>query len=476
MGISSALNAGVMGLNVNGSKLSTISDNIANSGTKGYKRADVEFSNLVMTERPTSYDAGGVRGTTVRDIDQRGAILSTTNVGDIAIGGAGFLPVTDRSLVDKTVNLPLKLTTTGSFRPDAQGVMTSATGLTLMGWAADANGVVTPPNRESSAGLEPVQIKNLAIASDPTSEIKLAVNLPSSVTGPTTPADRQSLSLPVEYFGALGGSDTVSIQFSNFTTDRTVTAPYAQTSLPANEWNFELFPSEEGALNQVLNETPIASYRLTFSASPTSGGVLTRIEEVANDGTLTGNFSQFATPDDPTTALTDSLAAYDPASGELSTQVNGQDIVIDIGRLTTNDGFQQLDTDFTVIEIEKNGSPASPLIGIEINQRGFLDAIFESGFRRTLYQIPVGAVPNTRGLAAEDGQAFTITPQSGGVYFFNAGEGPTGRMVSFALEESTTDIAQELTDLIKTQRAYSSNAKIIQTVDEMLQETTNLKR
>ena len=42
--------------------------------------------------------------------------------------------------------------------------------------------------------------------------------------------------------------------------------------------------------------------------------------------------------------------------------------------------------------------------------------------------------------------------------------------------ESTTDIAAELTDLIETQRAYSSNAKIGQTVDEMLQETTNLKR
>ena len=39
-----------------------------------------------------------------------------------------------------------------------------------------------------------------------------------------------------------------------------------------------------------------------------------------------------------------------------------------------------------------------------------------------------------------------------------------------------TDVAAELTNLIQTQRAYSSNAKVIQTVDEMLQETTNIKR
>jgi flagellar hook protein FlgE len=37
-------------------------------------------------------------------------------------------------------------------------------------------------------------------------------------------------------------------------------------------------------------------------------------------------------------------------------------------------------------------------------------------------------------------------------------------------------VTQELTNLITTQRAYSSNVKVIQTVDEMLQETTNLKR
>ena len=49
-------------------------------------------------------------------------------------------------------------------------------------------------------------------------------------------------------------------------------------------------------------------------------------------------------------------------------------------------------------------------------------------------------------------------------------------MQGYALEESTTDVAEELTHLILTQRAYSSNAKIIQTVDEMLQETTNIKR
>ena len=75
-----------------------------------------------------------------------------------------------------------------------------------------------------------------------------------------------------------------------------------------------------------------------------------------------------------------------------------------------------------------------------------------------------------------DNQAYKISPTSGSFFLWDAGDGPTGAVVGYAREGSTTDVAAELTALIQTQRAYSSNAKVIQTVDEMLQETTNIKR
>ncbi len=105
-----------------------------------------------------------------------------------------------------------------------------------------------------------------------------------------------------------------------------------------------------------------------------------------------------------------------------------------------------------------------------------LQAVYDTGFRRTIYQIPVADVPNFKGLSAVGNSAFQVTQTSGDVYFWDAGDGPAGLTIGFALTESTTDIASELTDLIQTQRAYSSNAKIIQTVDEMLQETTDIIR
>jgi flagellar hook protein FlgE len=79
-------------------------------------------------------------------------------------------------------------------------------------------------------------------------------------------------------------------------------------------------------------------------------------------------------------------------------------------------------------------------------------------------------------MVALDSQTYKPSVASGSFFLWDAGDGPTGDIVGFAREESTTDVANELTDMIQTQRAYSSNAKVIQTVDEMLQETTNIKR
>jgi len=83
MTISSALNAGVAGLNVHSSRLATISDNIANSATDGYKRSDVDFSSLVVGQQPSLYTAGGVRAQAYKDVLSSGSLVSTGNSTDL---------------------------------------------------------------------------------------------------------------------------------------------------------------------------------------------------------------------------------------------------------------------------------------------------------------------------------------------------------------------------------------------------------
>ena len=87
MSISSSLNAGVAGLSANATRLATISDNIANSGTYGYKRASTDFENFVISQArgAGTYSAGGVRAATTRLVDEQGALVATNHALDLAI-------------------------------------------------------------------------------------------------------------------------------------------------------------------------------------------------------------------------------------------------------------------------------------------------------------------------------------------------------------------------------------------------------
>ncbi len=434
MSISSSLNAGVAGLSANATRLASISDNIANSATFGYKRVVTDFQSLVIDSSGSKYTAGGVRTTTSRLIDERGSLVSTANPTDLAVRGRGMLPVTPEASVQvgNGVN-PLLLTTTGSFRPDEDGFLRSPAGLILMGWAANADGTVPTQPRDSVDGLEPVKINSNQFAGEPTTAINVAVNLPATSTEAGATTGDETLS--IEYFDNLGKSANLIMTF-------TPTVPAVGT---ANEWNLVIRDSASaGAI--------IGDYTLDFDPSRAGGGTLLAVAD--NLGT----------------------APYVPADGTVTLAVAGGPLEITLGTLGSATGLTQLSDTFAPTSISKNGSAVGALTAIEVDPNGFLRASFDSGINRILYQIPLADVSNINGLEALDQQTYRVSPSSGTFFLWDAGDGPTGDVVSFAREESATDVAGELTSLIQTQRAYSSNAKVIQTVDEMLQETTNIKR
>ncbi|WP_289043099.1 flagellar hook-basal body complex protein [uncultured Aliiroseovarius sp.] len=435
MTISSSLNAGVAGLNAHATKLATISDNIANSSTFGYKRATADFQNVVIggVAGAGGYSAGGVRTTTHRIIDQNGPLVSTSNPLDIAIGGRGMLPVTQEVYADENPgDRPLMMTTTGSFRADSDGVLKTESGLVLLGWPADANGNVGTYPRDTAAGLEPVVINANQTAANPTTAVNLGVNLPASETAPGGPAT--PIPLSVEYFGNLGTSETLDFTFT-------------PTGTP-NEWTMVI---SDSALVGAPGGNVVGEYTLMFDNSRADGGLLSSVT-VASGG------------------------AYDGATGTLELTVAGGPLDLTIGRVGDPNGMTQLSDSFAPVSITKNGSPVGNLSAVQIDENGYVQATYDTGFVRTIYQVPLVDVPNPNGLMSMSNQAYQVSTDSGSFFMWDAGDGPTGEVIGFAREGSTTDVAGELTSLIQTQRAYSSNAKVIQTVDEMLQETTNIKR
>lgn len=432
MSISSSLNSSVSGLSANANKLATISDNIANSSTFGYKRADVDFSSVVISQQNGSYSAGGVLVKSYREVDARAALVSTENPTDIAIGGRGMIPITPVEDLDAgTGNYPLMLTQTGSFRPNSDGFLVSESGFVLMGWPADANGEITQQPRDSATGLEPVQVNFNQYLAAPTTEVVLGANLPAEAT--QVGAAGTPLTVTTTYYDNVGAAQTLTFTF-------TPTIPAAGQS---NEWQLVITDDAQGGAT-------IGDYLIEFDDSAGNGG------EVLSVTPATGSY-------DGTTGL----AGVTTAAGPLD---------VELGALGSGNVLTQLSAEFAPAGVRVNGGAVGTPTNVSIDSEGLVIATYDSGFTRVLYQVPVANVPNYNGLRPEDGQAFTLTRDSGPLFFWDAGDGPTGEIIGFAREQSTADIAAELTQLIETQRAYSSNATVVRTVDEMLQETTNLKR
>lgn len=434
MTISSSLNAGVAGLSANATRLAAISDNIANSGTYGYKRVETDFQSMVITSSGGgSYTAGGVRTTNQRLVDEGGSLVSTSNATDLAVRGRGMLPVANASEVEVGNGNPqMLLTSTGSFRTDDEGRLVTESGLVLLGWPANPDGTVPEFPRDTADGLEPVQINVNQLTGEPTTRVNLGVNLPATETDAASTGAPQTLS--IEYFDNLGKSENIRIDF-------TPTVPAVGSS---NEWTMTLTDSAQGG-------AVIGEYILTFDDARASGGTLMNVTTVSG-------------------------GAYDGASGGMIVNVDGGPMEINIGQLGTNSGLTQLSDSFAPLSISKDGSPVGNMTSAMVDANGFVHASFDTGITRIIYQVPLVDLPNPNGMVALDQQTYLPSPDSGSFFLWDAGDGPTGDVVAFAREESATDVAGELTDMIVTQRAYSSNAKVIQTVDEMLQETTNIKR
>lgn len=154
-----------------------------------------------------------------------------------------------------------------------------------------------------------------------------------------------------------------------------------------------------------------------------------------------------------------------------SSQIN-----LSLGDANTANGLTQLAGKFSTGTIIQDGAKYGSYSGVSISEDGIVTAIFDNGETRAIAQIPIATFVDANALEALTGNAYIETTSSGNATLRTAGDGGAGTVSSNALEESTVDIAEEFTDMITTQRAYSAASKIITTADSMLEELLTIKR
>jgi len=145
-----ALWAAKTGLDAQQTRMATISNNLANANTTGFKRGRVVFQDLMyqnlrqvggQSTQQTSYPSGinlgtGVQVVATEKLFTQGSIVQTGNSLDMAVQGRGFFQVL---LPDGTMGY----TRDGSFAVNDQGQMVTASGLTVQ------PGISIPNNAQS---------------------------------------------------------------------------------------------------------------------------------------------------------------------------------------------------------------------------------------------------------------------------------------------------------------------------------------
>jgi flagellar hook protein FlgE len=419
MSLYSMMRTGVSGMNAQANRLSTVADNIANSGTTGYKRSSTEFSSLIIPSVNGNYTSGGVNTTVRMAITQQGDLKYTSSGSDLAINGNGFFVVTNSS------GTPF-LTRAGSFVPDGEGRLVNAAGYYLMGYSYAAGPPATTAN--GFGGLEAISIAQQGLIADPSTQGTFTANLPAD-------ADIVAAGLlpSANAAGATSTHKTSLVVYDNLGSEVILDIHYTKTG--ANTWEVAVF-NQAGA-------APGAPF-------PYAAGSLLTTQTLTFDGT-NGTLTS-------------------PTGGINIAVPNGQTFNLDMSKMT------QLGMEYTEFDVKANGNAPSSIESVEIATDGTMYAYYANGAFRELYRIPLTNVQSPNQLTALPGNVFTMSSESGTLQMGFPGSGGLGAVISGALENSNVDIAEELTNMIESQRSYTANSKVFQTGADLMDILVNLKR
>jgi len=164
---------GLSGLNASSKSLEAIGNNVANSGTVGFKSATAQFSDVFAASLAGGGNGQIGIGASLSSVAQQftqGNITSTSNSLDLAINGAGMFRLSNNGAITYSRN--------GQFELDKNGYVVNSSGLHVTGYTADVNGNIVPGN------ISDLQVLSTNIAPKVTSTSQIQFNLDSRAKVP----------------------------------------------------------------------------------------------------------------------------------------------------------------------------------------------------------------------------------------------------------------------------------------------------
>jgi flagellar hook protein FlgE len=400
------------GLSATETALNTVSDNLANAQTVGFKSQSADFETLLGQSIADTTVGGGVAISGVSSDFTEGTLNQTGQPLDMAIQGNGFF-------IYRTSAGQQVYSRNGQLTVGSNGTLLGPNGDELLGYTIQANG--------SLGTLGPIQIPQTLLAPTASTTVSLSGNLNSGDTViPTTTAINPSNPATYDYsasttvYDSLGNAHELTFYFQNNGPD----------------------PNHPG--------DTLWSWMATLDGSSTG---LTN-----NSGTFDFNSSGAmvigAKPANPLGAtLTDGAAA-------LSLSLN-------FGSIT------QYASGDSVSGTADGNAPAGP-VSSQIDSQGQISVTYSNGQTVAVGQVALATFVSNSGLELTTGGVYVATPNAGAITISAPGAGAAGTIVNGTLEQSNVSISDELVNLVVLQNIYGANAKALQTEDNVESTVINM--
>lgn len=537
-----SLYAAVSGLKGNQTYMDVIGNNIANVNTTGYKSSNVTFQDMLSQTLQGASSPSGTRGGTnpmqvglgvsVGSISTNFTDGSTQPTGistNLAISGDGFF----------VVGTPTNqmYTRSGDFTTDQQGNFINSAGYSVLGWSANASGVVDT--------TQPISALQIPVGSTMPAKVSTTITLAGNLNASATAVDTatvksnaadavtaaNALATAVTGAGAVDGATTTAVanaqakalaaQVAADALDAgtgTAAAALTAANAAASAAQAAISAINSDTTNTTL-DTTVAS-EMTDLTTATSATVTSATAASTNDSaqpisydlydtqgnkyTLTGSITKTGvntwtfTPSSTIIGGTDGKTVVANVSGGSSTIKFNADGTFDTstvfsaltidptggpyagaGAFTVQPSgstMTQNGSDSTAKISDTDGYAAGTLNGKSIGTDGVIVGSFTNGRTQAIGQVALAIFNNPDGLLSAGGNLYTKTTNSGEAQIGSAGTGGRGKFTPGSLEMSNVDLAQQFTNMIVAQRAFQANSKIITTDDNMLEELVNLKR
>jgi flagellar hook protein FlgE len=451
MSLVGALYVGASGLEAASTELSVVGDNIANSGTVGFKSARTVFADAMAQQLigATGQMGLGVTTMTVQKLFSQGGFTSTGLSTDVAVQGNGlFVLKGNHGGEDGTF-----YTRNGQFTIDKDGYLTNLEGLRVQGLQADATGTVT------SGLLGDLQVGNASAPAKSTDSVTIRGNLDQTAQAltwdPANPKTSSNFTTSMTVYDSLGKAIQLDIYFSK----NDATGTQAGDS---GDWTYHVmtdganlaFNSDGATAATPGTATQVAGGTLRFD---TAGRLVTNDPDPATTGfypkdsvgpqKIDFNFGTGTSPTDPTVTAGSGL-----------------------------DGLTQYAATSAVSFVTQAGSSSGSLSSISIGQDGTITGGFTNGQTRTLGQLIIANFKAPDQLGRVGSTLYSEKPASGPPTLGTPATADRGSVTAGTLEQSNVDISKEFIRMIAAQRSFEANSKTLTTADQLLSELMQIKR